>query len=332
MTPSEHNKSLLALSALALGDITPQRDEIDEKSLDYLADFVNSESQKQKIVYTAFDGDHQMLCGLMRQRALVEGLVPANPDSVLGYKETVEARKTKEKVLLDDLSVLRGCDELWIFTDEEATPASCTKLAEGVLVELLFFLHRHPSRCVKFLRASDLIESPSNSKPVKWRGTFEEAAHALADDQREEILRLANSGTKVDSRLRSLTYFLFDPLDYKYARFVRANGYKKNIAPIIPYLAVRVEDFGGSDAAGRALLCWAKLLSLASSLVVLPPLEPSRRHSKICELLRRAWLRRTGSNQPTEGDWVDYHVPKAQQEGKWAITLRERRGFEDYKG
>ena len=110
------------------------------------------------LVYTAFDGDHFALTPLMRRHCLRHGAIPADPESILGYRDTVENRITKRGVLRDDLAVLRSCDELWIFTDLDPTPQGLSDLAEGVRVELSFFLRLHPQRAVKVVSVSDLLQ------------------------------------------------------------------------------------------------------------------------------------------------------------------------------
>src|ERR1700726_964134 len=76
--------------------------------IEHLCTAVLDRSAGMRLVYTAFDGDHQMMCGQMRRFVLGRGGVPANPDSVLGYKDTVENRVGKRGVLLDDLAILNG--------------------------------------------------------------------------------------------------------------------------------------------------------------------------------------------------------------------------------
>src|SRR5262245_25674467 len=97
------------LQELVVSDLTLTRSTPTSlvRDIDAFADMVGSKAKTKKIVYTAFDGDHQILCTLMRQRVAAEGHIAANPDSILGYKETCENRHTKTGVLLDDLAVLR---------------------------------------------------------------------------------------------------------------------------------------------------------------------------------------------------------------------------------
>jgi hypothetical protein len=315
------------LSKLIACDFFGKRpcDRVDGSKLDGYAGKLVSLAEQLKIVYTAFDGDHQMFCSQMRKRVAAHGAVPANPDSVLGYKDTVSQRQTKRGVLLDDLSVLRGCDELWIFTDIPPVLHSAGLLAEGVLIELLYYKRRHPERPVRFVSITQTALNPTDASLMLFEATYDEIVESLGEDQRDEVLELSNSGTKVDEKLRSIRYYIFDPLDYKYARFVREKGYKKDACPLIPYLAARPEDYNDTSASlVNALVCWTKLMSLASNCTFLPSLDSERPPSQVVEVLRRVWMRRLGPNQLTTEDWADFNVPKASQRDKWAITARER--------
>jgi hypothetical protein len=322
---------LAKLSQLAVSDILGERPckKLGKDELDALAGAIIKEAESLRFVYTAFDGDHQMFCSLMREAVIANGMVPANPDSVLGYKDTLGFRQSKQGVLLDDLSVLRGCDEIWIFTEHPALPESISKLAEGVLVELLYFLKRYPKRTVKFVKLSTLATGQSAPQAAEWALNYEETASFLDDSQRREILMLANSGLETDRRLRTVRYYLHDPLDYKYARFVRSEGYSESEIPLLPQLAVRAEDFADrSIALASVIVHWASLMRLASHCTGLRSLDSSRGPSQIVEVLERVWLRSLGSTSVVEGDWTRYKVPKASQKDRWAITQKERSTYE----
>jgi hypothetical protein len=330
------NKKIAAaekLARLIACDILDERpcNRMSGSDADLYAGRLIAEAAQAPLVYTAFDGDHQLFCSHMRQRVISDGGVPVNPDSVLGYKDTVSYRQTKHEVLLDDLSVLRGCDELWVFTDLPIAPVSCVpRLAEGVLVEILYFKRRYPERRVLFCSLTETLMKGAASSLREFPASYDEIVRVLDDDQRDEVLRLANSGTKVDQELRQIKYYLFDPLDYKYARFVRAHGYSEDSCPIVPYLAVRPEDFEPKEQAlTLAVIHWAKLMSLASSCVMLPPLDSKRSDSQIVEVLKRVWLRRAPGGKLNVEKWSAFHVPKAKQKDKWAITQRERNQYDN---
>jgi hypothetical protein len=323
----ETRRSLSRLVACDLFD-SRQCERSDNTILDNYASKLVSLAEKLKIVYTAFDGDHQLFCSQMRRRVVASGAVPANPDSVLGYKDTVLFRQTKSGVLLDDLSVLRGCDELWVFTDIEPSVEAVHELAEGVLVELFYFKRRHPDRAVRFVGIT-AVALDSTKAPIRTLdASYEALVAALGDDQRCEVLSLSNGGTSIDQQLRSMKYYLFDPLDYKYARFLREGGYKEDVCPLVPYLALRPEDYIKPETSlVDVMVGWARLMSIASDCVQLPSLDKGRRPSQIVEVLRRVWLRKRGARPIEDERWGEYRVPKAKQGRLWAITARERQQY-----
>lgn len=284
--------------------------------------------RSRRLVYTAFDGDHQQLSALMRRCVLADGCVPVNPDSVLDYRETVVGRQTKRGVLLDDLSILRGCDELWVFTDQPASPSGLAGLAEGVLVELLYFLKRKPGASVYFLSVRSLITGGNVERTTLDLG-YEEAKKAIPADSVSGVLGLANSGLKTDRELPSPIFYIIDPMDFKYARFILPRAYQKGTSrelfvPLVPYLAVPLGDNqNGLLGLGEVVLSWIKLSELASQCVLLPSIDQPRSKSGIWALLNATWLRQRGG-PIAEESWRGYGVPKANQGSLWPITDRER--------
>lgn len=278
---------------------------------------------RMPLVYTAFDGDHQMMCGHMRSFVLRNGGVPANPESILGYKDTVDHRITKRGVLLDDLAILRGCDELWIFTDVECDRHAVAHLAEGVAIELLFYLRRKSRPCVKFVSTEGLLRGEW-PEPVDYTLTYEETKSGLLPDQREGVLDLANSRGRIDKSLPALVYHIADPLDYKYTQWLRAGAYGASRAPLIPYLAVELQDLPSDSKSMSTLVhAWVRLCDLASRVQVLPTLDAARSFSLVAGLLEKAWLRKKDRASMEVRDWQEYAIPKVRMGNKWPITRFE---------
>jgi hypothetical protein len=288
-----------------------------------------------RLVYTAFDGDHQELTGLMRRYVLARGGVPVNPDNVLGYKETIEARYNKAEVLRDDLSVLRGCDELWVFSDHAPSAAGVSQLAEGVLVEIVFFLKRHPRRPVCFVNLSKLLHGDLQ-EPLPLEADLSEIADALRSTSKEGVFDIANGGVLGEERIPPLCYFVIDPLDFKYCRFLREQGYdlhpNKKTAPIVPNLAVEADDCGaGISAVGRVVTCWAKLMRVAAECWIYPPMEAERSASRVATFLERVWLRDGRGIPVSRGIWANLNIPKARLLDGWPVTQYEKRRLRERK-
>jgi hypothetical protein len=259
----------------------------------------------------------------MRRLVLQEGHVPANPESILGYKDTVTYRLAKRGVLLDDLTVLRGCDGLWIFTEYPPEPAVVRELAEGVVTELLFYLKRHEEPSVYFISPSSLLGSgPRELRP--YYGSYQETKEELHPEQREGILELVNSGGKVDRELRSIAYHIYDPLDFKYARWLRSGGYTSNQVPLIPGLAVELGDIEPMTiSVGRIVASWACLSRLGTEAWVFPQVEPKRTPSLIAGMLERLWLLTHPRTTLNRGNWSNYKIPKATMGSRWPLTKWE---------
>ncbi|MBI1308952.1 MAG: hypothetical protein GC129_03695 [Proteobacteria bacterium] len=298
-------------------------------NIDALAIAAGAAAMDKPLIYTAFDGDHQQLCSLMRRLVIAEGGVPVNPDSVLDYRETVLGRQTKRGVLLDDLAILRGCDQLWIFCDQHPSAEGLRALAEGVLVEILFFLKRKPQAPVFFLSAQSLLTGGNNVKtPLEM--SYEDAKAALPEETAVGVLELANSGIKTDKELPSSIYYILDPMDYKYARFILPRAYQRatpreTFVPLVPYLAVQVGDAErGILGLGQIVLSWVRLAHLGAVCTMLPCLDAGRRESAIAKLLHTIWLRQNRPGPVNEDAWRAYGVPKANQGALWPITARER--------
>jgi len=317
----------MSLSECYLGDISLSQRKSGfevEIDLDHLCSDAMERAAAAQLIYTAFDGDHQQLRSYMRRVVLARGHVPVNPDSVLGYKDTVMARLDKRGVLLDDLAVLRGCDQLWVFTEAAARAECVREMAEGVVIELLFFLKRFPGRQVSFVSPSSLVSSESPML-VGFEPDFREVSAALLPSQME-ALKLADSGDETDKQLPAVQYYICDPLDFKYAYWLREHGYRDRIAPLVPYLAIELGDCGaGLRCLEETLVGWVRLARLATKAVVLPPLD-RRLRSRTAQLLEKAWLRGPSGTSLTQGSWQDYQVPKAKSRRRWSITSREAEG------
>ncbi|UPT67649.1 MAG: hypothetical protein M0D57_02975 [Sphingobacteriales bacterium JAD_PAG50586_3] len=207
-----------------LKDITiPKRLDGSSYSTDLVNKLCNAYSKycfSRPIVYTAFDGDHFHLMQYLRKYVLNKNKYPANPESILGYKNVVERHQTKYGVLLDDLAILRRCDELWIFTIPTNSTNEIADLPEGVLVELAFYLRRQPNPKIYFVDILELSKN-KNAKQKPFKINFDEFKKLLVDSKKDEILALANDNFRVDPDLRKLSFYISDPLDFKYAEWLR---------------------------------------------------------------------------------------------------------------
>ncbi|SFR15540.1 hypothetical protein SAMN04488564_104181 [Lentzea waywayandensis] len=289
------------------------------------------------IVYTGFDGDHFGLTSLMRQYVLKGHRVPANPESIIGYKDSVDAHGSKLDVLLDDLAVLGRCDELWIFTDVAPTARdAAANLAEGALLELAYFLYiceaeNRSTAPVRFVSIASLQGVASAASHV-FRGTFAELIGNLTSDQQRilEILEDLRCGLLA---LPKIAYILHDPLDAKYMDWLRPTAYKGHRVPLVPQLAVEYGDIRSAVVDRRVdgpLACpitsWALLTRLADELWLLPSVSVDRPDSYTCEIVKLVWQSQGRSADGLiKREWSDFGIPKVVHEDKWPLTEREGR-------
>lgn len=280
-----------------------------------------------RLVYTAFDGDHFQLCSHMRRYVIAHGYVPANPESILGYKDVVTAYGDKREVLRDDLSILAGCDELWVFTEQPPTPSGVAALAEGLAVEILFFLSRNSRPKIRFVSPLALLVGSGLTDPVPLLATFDDVLAAMPDGDAASLLGLL----KHLAPLRPLLYYIHDPLDFKYAAWLRADAYNRQAAPLVPGLAVTLMEVEAAlcrepeaDPLWRALVAWAKLSWLAKRASRLPSMERERTPSFVAAVLQSVFERRNGMGSLEARPWEQFPIPKARCRALWGLTEKER--------
>jgi hypothetical protein len=310
----------------ALGTILAQDLEINRLAsaptvfeLELLATAVDEIARRKRIVFTAFDGDHQHLCPHMRRFALSLGAVPANAESILGYRDVVTARGDKRSVLLDDLSLLRHCDELWVYTDVPASLAGIRQLAEGVLVELLFFL-RTARRPVYFVQIGALLRG-QQCRPEPFPFAYEDSVRALESSQLRGVLEIVESAGEPTSPFFPVAYHIVDPLDFKFANWLRPVAYGHGHLPLVPGLAIEIADVEPGDL-GSIVVGWAALMRIAQVVWVFKPTNQKRPSPAVCELLVQISKRKSKIIQ-TERHWTEYSIPKVHAPTRWPLTEKE---------
>lgn len=275
--------------------------------------------------YTAFDGDHFSLTPQMRVYAMKHGRSPANPESILGYKQAVDAYLSKKEVLYDDIAIVQKCAEMWLFTDVDPEPdAVAASLAEGAVMELLWFLKRCPGRPIYFVPIQNLFGDDSNSRRQYW-SDLESTQHALCLSGLEEVVALVDSVVENRVKLRPTVYFAHDPLDGKYVDWLRAGAYERKQVPIVPDVAIELQDAVSSGITypyTKILRAWVSLMLLSDELLVLPPHQSLHANSPLVRVQIESWrlLKRGSILHET---WSEYQIPKTLQGGRWPLSKRE---------
>lgn len=297
-----------------------------KNDLAHLVRIFTTYAKDSEIVYTAFDGDHFHLLQNMRKCVLSNNRFPANPESVLGYKNIVSRYQNKYGVLMDDLAILQSCDELWVFTDYGTSLNDILELPEGVLVEIAFFLKRRVSPIINFVSLSTLLtEGKTNLKRISL--TFEDVEEALKRTKRSEIIDMANNNFKVDKDLKNLVFYITDPLDHKYSEWLRdSRSSNTDEIALVPGLTTRISDADfGLQNIGNIVLSWAAFLLKLSKkrAYTLESFDSKRNPSLIATALKEYCIQIKGKKYLDEKDWSSFSIPKGLQKEKWPITSYE---------
>jgi len=171
---------------------------------------------------------------------------------------------------------------------------------------------------VFFIPIQELIQDICVDSRVKYDFDFEASKAALSESQ-SEVLELANG---IDQQLREMTYFIHDPLDFKYGRWLQKHAYSPTSIPLVPGLSIQVGDAGGGlEGLGKVLCGWAKLASIGSAAEILPVVDANRSKSFVVDVLTEVWHMLHGRHSISSGAWEK--VPKLALGSKWPITKKE---------
>lgn len=85
------------------------------------------------------------------------GMVPVNPPSILGYRDTAMRNQRKAEVLLEDIAFLNKCVQVWVFSDIDAILKGSSPFSEGALCELLYVKHFRPHFPIFFVKPESLL-------------------------------------------------------------------------------------------------------------------------------------------------------------------------------
>ncbi|KUK84043.1 MAG: Ppx/GppA phosphatase [Microgenomates bacterium 39_6] len=130
----------------------------------------SSKSNLRKNVYLSSDGNFYKYVDFMRSHAYKHNAVPIHPIATLDYYLSAAHHDgSKKEILKDCFSLLRGCDELWVFTEKEVDFENNfeDQLSEGVLAEIYFWLTNKGNAPLRFFTWQDL-NIPKYNKQESW--------------------------------------------------------------------------------------------------------------------------------------------------------------------
>jgi hypothetical protein len=214
---------------------------------------------------------------------------------------------------LEDVSLLRKCDQIWIFNDLENTVRNNLPIPEGALYELLFARLFRPD-----------IEVFTVNPEQLYTGEITPRRFSLDDvdllSDRSSVQEITANLRASFSRLPRVRYYYYDPLDFKYAEWLRSFNEIPSTSPLDPMLSVRLRD--GKQSLGEVGQSWLTLLRLADEICHVSTLHEQDGVSLWCSLVEEAY--RVCFNLPYhELSWSELQVPKALLGSKWPVTTRE---------
>jgi hypothetical protein len=274
------------------------------------------------LVYTAFDGDHFALTNQMRIYCIKRELIPVHPESILGYYETLTARLTKLGVLRDDLALLQKCDQIMIFSDLAPELDSLNEMAEGVLVELCFFMLLNGGGGVSFVPLIPILHHDERD-PIAVNWSISDVLNALDPHLRHDILEfLGGESLSIIQSIPAVAYAITDVLDSKYYRWIRPYTMREfDIVTVVPGLAVDVSDCLSTRGGMSCLLVsWIHLMKLTSRAFVFDPMNKQHGIGNVQELLGRCWDARANRGLLCELTWGQLAIPKAILGDAWPIS------------
>ena len=277
------------------------------------SDTIRQLISEKKLVYTVFDGDQELMCGLMRSAIMKQGMVPVNPPSILGYRDTVVRNRVKADVLREDVALLNKSDQVWIFVDLHSLQRNKTPLPEGALFELLFVKLFRPAMPVFTVDTESLFTGNVRLKPFSLNDITQLS-------EQKSIEELTNQLLAAFERMPKIRYYYYDPLDFKYGEWLRSFNDGSNVSPLDPMLSVRLLD--GQQSLGCVGQAWLSLLRLADEVCHVSSLHEQEGSSLWCAVVEEA--NRSCFSLPTRQiSWADLDVPKALLGAKWPVTTRE---------
>lgn len=270
------------------------------------------------LVYTAFDGDQELLCGAMRAAVLRLGKIPVNPPSLLGYRDLVLSCESKARILIEDIALLNKCDECWIFCSKGHRADGFHAMPEGIVFEALYASYRLPREKIFFADVDSLFDGQLTLEQIT-----SSQQEMLLDSEVAKELSSRHSFENVE--IPAVLYCAHDPLDFKYAEWLRFGPYRKRFVPLVPSLGVRFEDCSAAGCSWEMLVvAWATLFRLADETLVVSPLHEQKFESIWLDLVGTL-NSRSGSKDITRMSWEQFDIPKALLRERWPVTEKESR-------
>ena len=268
-------------------------------------------------VYTAFDGDDFYFTPAMAEHVSSRGKIAISPEACLGYKSAVDTLILKKNVLHYDVSLLEKADELWVYTNESPTSPDWARLAEGIVIEIVWYVRRCQDRRVaprlSFVDMTSFsVGLNPDPVPVEMSlGRLLEDLRFAAPEAWSVVSEYRDGGAK------PVAVPIYALQDAKNSFWVREWLINEGYAPVVPTLA-----FESSAPSQLTTLAEGWVWALLNADVVIEFSQMNGDHSYLLDYLQAFC---TAHDIETKHvDWTRVRAPKALQGADWPITSSER--------
>ena len=268
-------------------------------------------------VYTAFDGDDFYFTSAMAAHTSSHDRIAINPEACLGYKSAVDSLILKKNVLFFDVSLLEKADELWVYTRQSPMSPDWTRLAEGVIIEIIWYIRRcHDRRVMPRLSFVDMnaVSIGFDPDPVPVDISLNRLLKDVKFDAPEAWSVVSEYR---DGGAKPVAVPIYALQDAKNSFWVREWLINEGYAPIVPTLA-----FDSSAPTRLRTLAEGWIWALLNADVVVEFSQMNGNHSHLLGYLRV--LCTSHGIETKQVDWTRVRAPKAIQGADWPITSSER--------
>ncbi len=291
-----------------------------------------SEFQKLKndgalksLVYTSFDGDYMPFLSNMLTYTMVNGFLPINPESALGYYVSITTHQgNKILVMKDCLCEEFLCDEMWVFNPVNG------HMSEGVVAEIMAWENKKgtPIRKIPFFNDFKVnIDAHQADKELdKYIMTPIEISSYLTKCNQNDIEDIRKKLFASGSNIPQPSYVVANFYNYKHIDWARAYCYQHFMCPvspqnILPYFLYTV------DCELQYMIDRLTLMNKCNELLWFTNTKNLKYELEKLDIFSCTelfyWYTIYGSASIKIIDWADAGVPKYMDNNNWALTRTE---------
>lgn len=282
----------------------------------------------KQLAYTSFDGDYMSYLSNMLVYTMVNGFLPINPESALGYYvSTTTHEGDKTLVMKDCLCLELLCDELWVFKHVR------NPIPEGVVAEIMAWeKHKEPSiRLIPFF--DDYKVDVDIGKPDKELDNYIlsplDVSKFINDRNPDDIEDIKSKLFNQGERLPIPIYVVANSYNFKHIDWARSYCYKKFVCPVSPQNIIPYYLYANDNEEGFKLSYMIDRLMLMDKCNELLWFTNTRNMENEIESLDvfsctelLYWYMIHGPKTIKIVNWSDAGVPKYFNK-QWALTRTE---------